>query len=725
MLKSHWSRTLQQTAVLLCLGLNLHAGPAWADAAQLTDLETWARTSAPSVRLAQAEKDVAAHRADAARARQGGRLFGGATVGNAREAVTDTVSRSYQRAQVQAGVRWPLLGSREAQLRAVTEAEQGTAARQVRLRAVQQEAVQAVRQSYVRHLHGMQRIALTQAFLTEKEAIEASLERRTKAGYMLPAERMGLSGLFSSTEALQRTLQFTAQSTLRELSRLTDRSITALDTDPIVWPDACTRAQDVLAQVDEHPSVQQARLEVDATDQIATHLRRETVEAGVSLSQSVSRDFGGQPGHSTTVGIDLSVPLEWKAHRDALLGQLQSERYRAESQLELRRGEFLTAAELALGLRQVRQSDQSNAERLLLVAQENLRVAMLRQQRIDDGDAYAKVLNARYALLQAGLQWVEAAERLELATAELASWSATGCAQATTAPHRVATLRPVLLTLMGNPFPQASTTRLASLQASAGGPSPRTAEGLPALALGWYVWNGPALLQAPSQLKALPPGTHRVLISFTNQQLQALAQPPGQQRLTQLVAKAKQRGVRVELLLGEPTWALPEGREQLLKLIQSVRHLPFNALHLDLERSQLPEADQPQWDQGVLDTVRAVRGIAPWPVALTTHYREFESPGFAQRLQEAGASELTAMLYVSNTDRAFDIAQPLLQGPPGLKFSIAQSMERALTAEESHFQLGKAVALQRWSALAKQLSALPHFSGVIVQSWEEFKEARP
>lgn len=147
MLKSHWSRTLQQTAVLLCLGLNLHAGPAWADAAQLTDLETWARTSAPSVRLAQAEKDVAAHRADAARARQGGRLFGGATVGNAREAVTDTVSRSYQRAQVQAGVRWPLLGSREAQLRAVTEAEQGTAARQVRLRAVQQEAVQAVRQS--------------------------------------------------------------------------------------------------------------------------------------------------------------------------------------------------------------------------------------------------------------------------------------------------------------------------------------------------------------------------------------------------------------------------------------------------------------------------------------------------------------------------------------------------------------------------------------------------
>ena len=723
MLKRHWGRTLQQTAVLLCVGFNLHAGPAWADTAQLADLETWAQTSAPSVRLAQAEKDVAAHRADAARARQGGRLFGGATVGNAREAVTDTVSRSYQRAQLQAGVRWPLLGSREAQLRAVTEAEQGAAARQVRLRAVQQEAVQAVRQAYLRHRHGMQRVALTQAFLTEKETIEASLERRTQAGYMLPAERMGLSGLFSSTEALQRTLQFTTQSTLRELSRLTDHSITALDTAPMVWPDVCTRSHDVLAQVDEHPSVQQARLEVDAANQIATHLRRETVEAGVSLSQSVSRDFGGQPGHSTTVGIDLSVPLEWKAHRDALLGQLQSERYRAESQLELRRGEFLTAVELALGLRQIRQSDQSNAERLLLVAQENLRVAMLRQQRIDDGDAYAKVLNARYALLQAGLQWVEAAERLDLATAELASWSTAGCAQATTTPHSTSTLRPVLLSLMGNPLPQASPPPLAPRQASTVSTSARAAGVHPAL--GWYVWHGPARLQTPSQLKALPPGTQRVLVSFTNRQLQALVEPAGQQRLTQLVAKAKHKGVRVELLLGEPTWVLPAGREQLLNLIKSVRHLPFDALHLDLERSQLPEADQPQWDQGVLETVKAVRDIAPWPVALTTHYRELESPGFAQRLQEAGASELTAMLYVSNTDRVFDIARPLLQGPPGLKLSIAQSMERALAAEESNFQLGKAAALQRWNALAKQLSALPQFSGVIVQSWEEFKEARP
>ena len=115
--------------------------------ASLAELENWALTAAPTVLLAQAEQDVAAHRTGTAQASQGARLFGGTGISTAREAVTDTLRRDYQRFNIQLGVRWPLLGSREAQLRAVTEAEQGTAARQVRLRAVQQEAVQAVRRS--------------------------------------------------------------------------------------------------------------------------------------------------------------------------------------------------------------------------------------------------------------------------------------------------------------------------------------------------------------------------------------------------------------------------------------------------------------------------------------------------------------------------------------------------------------------------------------------------
>lgn len=723
MLKRYLNRTLQRAAMLLCLGWSLQACTVWASPAKLADLEEWAQASAPTVRLAQAEKDVASQRAEVTRAREGARFFGNATLGNAREAVTDTVGRSYQRAQLQAGVRWPLLGSREAQLRAIKQADQGTAARQVQLQATQQEAVLAVRRAYLRHLHGEQRVALTQAFLAERTAIEQLLEHRTRAGYMLEAERLGLSGLFSSTETLQRTLQSTAQSSLREISRLTGRPIGTIETVPIAWPETCTRPDVLLAQMDEHPSVLQARMEVDAIDQVAAHARRETVEAGVSLSQAVSKDFGGQPGHSTAVGIDVSIPLGWRAHRDALLGQLQSERFRAESLLELRRGEFRAAAEQAVSALQIRQADLVNSQRLLKVAQENLRVSVLRQRRMEDGDGFARVLTGRYAVLQAGLQWIEAAERLDLAATEVAAWSAAGCPQATTAPASTSDLQPVLRTLLNNPFlsppraaPDSGTYRLGTKAVRATEASP---------GLGWYAWDGQALVEHPQQLRRLPAGTQRVLISFTAPQLAALRQAPVQQRLAELVAHARRRGMKVELLLGEPTWVLSNGREQLVELVRSVRNLPFDALHLDLERSQLPEAQQPLWDDGVLETVRAVRAVSPWPVALTTHYRELEAAGFASRLQEAGASELTAMIYVSDAGRTLEIASALLQGPPGLKLSVAQSIERSLPPEESSFHLGKTKALQRWQALAQALSAVAGFNGVVVQSWEEFKEARP
>ena len=115
----------------------------------------------------------------------------------------------------------------------------------------------------------------------------------------------------------------------------------------------------------------------------------------------------------------------------------------------------------------------------------------------------------------------------------------------------------------------------------------------------------------------------------------------------------------------------------------------------------------------------------PWPLALTTHYRELQAPGFAQRVRAAGATELVAMVYVSNPVRAADIAAPLLQGAPGLRLAVAQSMERSLTPEESSHRVGKAAALKRWRALAQTLASAPGFSGIVVQSWEEFKEARP
>ena len=325
-----------------------------------------------------------------------------------------------------------------------------------------------------------------------------------------------------------------------------------------------------------------------------------------------------------------------------------------------------------------------------------------------DGDGYSKLLTTRYALYQAAVQVVDGAERRDLAALDVLALG-DGC------------------TLAWHDAPAAPDPWAATVAALAGGTAPTSAKAVPGeTGLGWYVWQGQALLDQPAQLDELPPRSRRLLLSFTAAQLQALARPDGRARWMALRAQAQARQLTLELLLGEPTWVLPHERARLLALVESLRDLPADALHLDLERSQLPAAQQRDWSRHLIDTLQAVRAAAPWPLALTTHYRELQQPGFAARVHAAGVGEVVAMLYVNNPERTATLARPLLSAAPaGLRIAVAQSIESALPAQESSFTLGKARSLQRWDALAHQLAGLPGFGGVVVQSWEDYRKARP
>lgn len=662
--------------------------PALAAGASLAELEHEALAAAPAIRLAEAEQDLATQRTRAVQAGQGARLFGGTGISAAREAVTDTLRRDYQRLNVQLGVRWPLLGSRDAQLRSVHEAELSVQQGQVRLRQARQDTVQAVRQAYVRHLRSAQRARIAQAFLNLQPQAQGQLRRRHESGLMLDAERRQLLGLFDAAQLALDNQRAQQASSLRELARLTDQPSPAVQTQELAWPAPCLDTEFLQAQADRHPSIVLAQLELDTWSQVAATMQRTGLESSISMAQGFSRDIGGPNGRSSVIGVDFSIPLEWRAQRDATLAQIQSERARLESLLHLRRSEYQAAATQAQAQWQLRRSEMPHHRLNLQAAQESVRVALLRQDAFD-GDGYAKLLRSQYAQYQAAIQVVDGAERRDLAALELLALAANEC---------------------GSPRPDSQDEALLAL----------TAHGL-----SWYIWDSQALLRNPASLKNLPQGSERILLSFTASQLRALTQPAERKRLVQWLAQAHARGLRVDLLLGEPSWVLPSQRPALLELLVPLRALPFDGLHLDLERSQLPPAQQPGWDVAVVDTLRAVHATVAWPLALTTHYRELQSPDFAQRIHAAGVTELVAMVYVSDPGRASDIARPLLQGPAGLRLAVAQSIERTLSPQESSFKAGQAQALHRWRQLSQALASLPGFSGIVVQSWEEFIKARP
>ncbi len=246
---------------------------------------------------------------------------------------------------------------------------------------------------------------------------------------------------------------------------------------------------------------------------------------------------------------------------------------------------------------------------------------------------------------------------------------------------------------------------------------------LAATGIGWYVWDGQQLLQQPALIDELPARTQRLLLSFTGPQLGSLDAA----QWDRLRRHAAGKGIRLELLLGDPRWVQPAERQQLLRLLAGLRGLPLDGLNLDLEHSQLPAGamSTPAWKQGVLATMAAVRQAVPWPLALTTHHRDLDDARFLAALRRAGVDEVVPMVYSRNADRVRQITQRLLSQSSGLRVGLAQSIEADLPADESSFKAGRKRSEADWSALADTLARHPGFSGVIVQSMDEYRKAKP
>ena len=199
---------------LLCSGAMASATTDLPNAGtSLAELENLALVAAPSVQLAQAEQDVAAHRNSTARASQGARVFGGTGISTAREAVTDTLSRDYQRFNVQL-CALALLGSRMRSC-AACEAELAVAQGQVRLRLARRN--RAGRATGMRH-RTAQRLVL-RGLSGYARPGGAQLESRRASGVLLEA-KAEIAGSVRMVQASSDNQRAQQTLNLGELARL-------------------------------------------------------------------------------------------------------------------------------------------------------------------------------------------------------------------------------------------------------------------------------------------------------------------------------------------------------------------------------------------------------------------------------------------------------------------------------------------------------------------------
>ena len=677
----------------------------------LPALEAAAVEHALAVRLSEAELAGRRQGLEAVRAQDGPRLQAGAGLARVREPVTDTAVRRYERGQAQVGLRWPLLGSREAAQRAVDEADVALAVAHLQADEAQALVRQQVRRSYLDLVAARQRASAARAWLGSQATVAQALARREAAGLLLGADHLAYQTQADTVERDLARQDVIARNAARELRAWAGAAAQGVDETARElawpsWPQACRSREALRAAAEAQPAVARARLEGEAARRAAQRGRLDGIEAGVTLSQSLSRDLGGSGGYSSFVGVDVSLPLQWRRWNDARQAQSLSAAEQAEARLAMEREQQALALDRALDELALREREVEIYARRVSAALEAWRIARLRTQALE-GDGYERAVQARYALYQAVIEHVDARARAHGAEIELLAWDPS-CGSPLVGER--APGEDVLAALSLVPM-----TPIVPMARPATGP------------MGWYVWDGESLLAHPDRLTRLPPSTGRLLLSWRSATLDRVAREPSQQvALRSLLGQLRERGWRVEWLLGEPSWVRPDRRADLLQLLRRFGDWPFDALHLDLERSQLPAQDQGMWDVWVIDTLRAVREATAWPLHLTTHYRELTEARLGQRLLDAGVSEVTAMVYVTRSERALQLARQALDAAPaGLQVALAWSMEPELDEQHSHFQRGRAAALARWQAWHRSLSSHPRYAGWVVQSLEHYLDAAP
>lgn len=261
------------------------------------------------------------------------------------------------------------------------------------------------------------------------------------------------------------------------------------------------------------------------------------------------------------------------------------------------------------------------------------------------------------------------------------------------------------------------------------GSSPALANG--GQGLGVYFWDTSEVLAEDQRhqdlwhaLKAR--GVKDLMLSFTGAQIEALGGEPARGRLQAFVRTAERRGFDVNLLLGEPSWILPEHRGNLIALLSALNGLPFAGVNLDLEPNQLDEAGLgTTYLLGeLLKTLADAKLASPWPVALSIHPRYMAAPlgdiDFATALERLGLDEVVLMSYVVSRERVLQIVMPILDAHSGLRFGVAQSVEPFLAPEESHSGIGYAEFQGRMKALAEGLTR-PSFTRLYVQDWGAYR----
>jgi len=679
---------------------------------------------AASVLKVQADLEAQRSSLHAYEAQKGWEVFGGVSGGYQKSPFAREPFGHFFDPLARIGLRYPLLGSAERQQRAIEDAATQVKIEGIRLDWSKRLAALFLEENYAAYWSAQKMLVLSDAYLRlRNEGIDSLLHKRQAAGLLLLSDYLEFLSAFDQAQRTQIEFSNHKNQALMRLAHLTDSAVMPFEA---VKPSLREITVDIGSDIAQ-PDLGILQVQIDHIRNIRKTENWQGIDSDFSMTA-----FGGpaiphpspdaaQFGYGGAVGFNFRMPLEIISYR-------KNEQSRLHSQLISLRADYTRRDQelqhefyaLLSSYRQLAQQIRFQRTRLE-AARELIRERYLRL-KIMDGDVIEKYLQAINSYYRVAVENVEAESehwKLHIRLRQFISLPDNQEKDNDQEIHIAALIEPLqqVRQFLQNGEGPASVKQV---NHSLSGQTQFAPNQFAA-----YVWNSDQLIAQPGLWsKKQTSAVNRFLLSLNRQQIAKSASDPA--GLKELLHDARQHGKKVELLLGDPDWILPEHRGDLLQIINKLVNVNFDGLHLDIEPDQLKSGlTGKNRLEELIETVRQVTAISPWPVGVSIHPRYLvKETSFGLcipcELREVGVKEIAIMYYSMNIQNIVATLQSAMRQYPTLVFSLAQSLERELGVENSYAHQSRRNFNSAMQQLQNQLHG-SNFAGLIIQSWQDWE----
>ena len=738
--------------------------------------------AAPEVLSAMAELEATINARDASLASHGPSILAGAGYSHNREpeSLGSENHIVYQQWHERFGLGIPILGAWARQKADILQSESRLFTAQQRLSATKNSSLASLRSAYVIRWQEIQRRKLLKKYLENTDVISNLLLKRVAASNILPSDYK----VFLATVAEAKS-QYSVSYAIEVRSRNVMRLATGIDVSPEQLempslPRICSTPQEMANFISQkHPEIIALKGAVDKLSDLPSSMALSPFDARLEGGYTNTTDNPGSSGQGAAVGLRFEMPIEVFSVSKAQKMQGEAIRRKANYDLLFRKEQLLADLQNSIALQNASLQQIISAKFKIESAASIEKIFRLRLNANTDV-TLEKYSLARYELLLAAQSMLNAMQdvlgaQLEilLVATDIGATSASMRDPINLIPNSIDVGSSQFLALFSHPFDkwvnsssqvENTNDKFDATLANNKTTAPFSILGIPATLsrkepptlnrveenlvtpkkenyhtavascisgwnLGAYVWDGTPFLSHHSRVnllqKAKELGIHRLLVSFTGSKLAQLKDNPNS--LLALIDESHKYGIDIIWLLGDPSWILPEFRDNLLGLITSFIQIPFAGIHLDIEQDQLPKANsrRKELSSQLLDTFAAVVKTSPWPVGVSLHPRYLsangETPGFAKDLSSIGINELIIMAYTTKAEvlvNKVNSSMLTLKDFPHLHISIAQSFEKSEPTSVSHFSESReeiSVFLQHVT-----INLPPQIEGLVIQNFEDY-----